>query len=165
MPRGSRGEKAAGKNAGRASQQIGGDGGGRNRQRNIVGSVETGTDKCLNSDRRDGQCAEVGEAKQDRLLTKKLDAVSQRVLWRAGAVSAAAQHAALCREQRQRKEPRRAHRQQRGSAAKDVAQSEPDEGRKRVAEATADAVRAVGMAEAARSDVGIEHRKIGRMED
>src|SRR2546429_9533694 len=114
MPRSSRGEKAAGKNAGRASQQIGGDGGGRDRQRNILGGIESGTDKCLDSDRRYGQRAEVGKAKQDRLLTKKLGAVSQRVPWEIGAMSAAAEHAALCWEGRGRKEARRAHRPPRG---------------------------------------------------
>ena len=80
-------------------------------------------------------------------------------------MSAAAQHAALCREQRQRKEPRRAHRQQRGSPAEDVAQSVTDDGRKRVAQAAADTVRTVRVAESARSDVSIEHREIGRMKD
>ena len=157
--------KSAGKNAGRASQQIGGDGGGRDRQRNIVGSVETGADKGLDADRRHGQHAEVGEAKQDRLLAEELDAVSQGVLRGTRAVSAAAQHAALCREQRQRNQPRRAHHQQRGSPAEDVAEPVADDGRQRVAQAAADTVRAVRMAETARGDVGIEHREIGRMKD
>ena len=80
-------------------------------------------------------------------------------------MSAAAQHAALCCEERERKEARRAHRHQRGSPAEDVAQSVTNDGRKRITEAAADTVRAICVAEAARSDAGIEDRKIGRMED
>ena len=113
---------------------------------------------------RDRQHAEIGEAQQDRTLAEQLDAAGQRVLGRRDAVLAAVERAALHRQNHDRHESERAAHQKRRAPSECAAEPEAHHGRERIAEASADAVRAVGVAEPPRTDVGVEHGEVGRME-
>ena len=86
------------------------------------------------------------------------------MLRRCDTVLAAVQRGALGRQDRYRDQAERAAHQERRPPSEGAAESEAHDRRQRVAEAASDAVRAVGMTEPPRVDVGIEHGEVGRME-
>ena len=162
--RGMRGQEPAGQNPRRATQEIRGQRRSRERHRNAVSRVERGAGEGLESDRRQRQHGEIQEAEHDRLLPEQLEAARERVVRHYGVMRAARERAALCGERRQGHQADRAKHDKGMTPANHAAQPITHDRRHRVAETASDPVRAVGVPQPPRCDVGVEDREIRWME-
>ena len=158
------GEDTAGDDAGRAAEQIGRQRRGGDGEWNGEHGVEHRRRERLQPDHRERVDAEIGKAHDDRPLPEELQAPGQR-MGHAAAAMAARQARALRREQGENHGADDAHGHQRGPPSEGGAEPVAHHGGNCPAEIAADAVGAVRGPQAARRDVGVENREIGRMKD
>jgi hypothetical protein len=162
---GARGQKATAQDTGGAAEKIGRQRRGRHSQRDGVGGVERRAGKRLDADAAQRHHAEIGEAEQNRRLQEQLKAACRGWMRRSCCMRATAERVFLQRECAQHGQSRGAQREQRSAPAERAADAVAYDRGERITEAAADTVHAVGVAQAARFDVGVEHGEIRRMED